>query len=295
MTLRSHLQDVRRRYIRLEGEGTGRLQGAGDPNPIAVRGPPGAPALLALHGFAGTPNEVRPITEVAARAGFLARAPRLAGHGETAEGLLDVGWRDWSRQAGDALRELRVLSGAPVVVCGVSLGSMLATHLAATFPDDVAGLVALSNAITLRFWAIRLPLGLFERYRPFGNRLYAVKGGADIRDPVVRAQHMTYDVNPIAGAVEVLRAGRLVRAELANVRCPTLVMHGLLDRVCPVANAAQFAGALGTADVEVVVLPRSGHILSVDLDRDEVARRVDAFLRRLHPKPSRAERSTRTY
>jgi dipeptidyl aminopeptidase/acylaminoacyl peptidase len=79
----------------------------------------------------------------------------------------------------------------------------------------------------------------------------------------------------------VLRAGRIVRAELGNVRCRTLVMHGHLDRVCPVANAEAFASALGTLDVEVAILPRSGHILSDDVDRSEVANTVDAFLTRI--------------
>lgn len=281
MTLRERLDRERRRYLILDGEGSGRLTGHGDPSPISVNGAPGAPAMLAFHGFAGTPNEVRPITDVATRIGWWARAPRLAGHGTTAASLLDVGWREWSHDAAVALRELRELSGAPVVVCGVSLGSLLATHLAATFPGDVAGLVALSSAIALRFWTIGLPLSLCERYRPFGNRMYVAKQGADIRDPDARAAHLTYDVNPIAGALEVLRAGRIVRAELANVRCPTLVLHGLYDRVCPVANAHRFAGALGTRDVEVGIMPQSGHILSVDVDRATVAMRVERFLTRI--------------
>jgi carboxylesterase len=272
---------ARRRYIVFEGEGAGRLTGEGDPHAIAVSGRPGARAILAFHGFAGTPNEVRPIVDVAGRVGWSARAPRLAGHAATAATLLDVGWREWSHEAAEALRELRVLSGGPVVVCGVSLGSLVATHLAATFPDEVAGLVALSNAIALRFWRIALPLAALERFRPFDNRFFVRKQGADISDPIARDKHLTYDVNPIAGAIEVVRAGRLVRAELANVRCPTLVMHGLEDRVCPVANAQRFADGLGTTDVQVVILPRSGHILSVDRDRSQVAACVEAFLGRL--------------
>jgi dipeptidyl aminopeptidase/acylaminoacyl peptidase len=94
---------------------------------------------------------------------------------------------------------------------------------------------------------------------------------------------MTYDVTPIRSAVEVLRAGREVRSRLARVTCPTLVIHGALDRVCPVGNAARFASALGTKDVEVAIMPRSGHIVTADADRAEVARLIEEFTRRLIP------------
>jgi pimeloyl-ACP methyl ester carboxylesterase len=117
--------------------------------------------------------------------------------------------------------------------------------------------------------------------RPCDNGFYVPKAGADIRDPEARRHHMTYDVTPVRSAVEVLRAGRLVRAELSRVTCPTLVIHGALDQVCPVSNAARFAKALGTSDVEVAVMPNSGHIVTADTDRAEVARLAEGFVRRI--------------
>jgi carboxylesterase len=123
-------------------------------------------------------------------------------------------------------------------------------------------------------------LAFCDRVEPFGNHFYLPKSGADIREPNARKKHLTYDVNPVKSAVEVLRAGRLVRGELSLVRCPTLVIHGQHDRVCPVSNAERFARALGTTDVEVAIMPRSGHIVTVDWDRGTVAERVDEFFAR---------------
>jgi pimeloyl-ACP methyl ester carboxylesterase len=145
----------------------------------------------------------------------------------------------------------------------------------------VAALVVLSNATRLRTPSPALVLRLCEVMHPFGNRFYVPKAGADIRDPEARRRHLTYDVTPMKSAVEVLRAGRLVWAELPQVSCPTLVIHGALDQVCPVSNAARFACALGTKDVEVAIMPRSGHIVTADFDHAEVARLIEAFLRRV--------------
>jgi carboxylesterase len=264
----------------LERSYGGQLVGGGDPSAIHIDAGRVPGAVLAFHGFAGTPNEVRVIVDAATDLGLAAHAPRLPGHGSEARTLLSVGWNDWARAARDELVHASDLSKAKVVVAGLSLGALIATHLAATFPERVAGLVVLANAIRLSA-TVRLPLRFFEVVKPFENRFFVRKTGPDIRDPVARRAHTTYDVNPIAGAVEVLRAGRVVRAELANVRCPALIVHGALDRVCPPENASSFANELGSSDVEIALMSRSGHIVSVDCDRREVAARVASFLRRV--------------
>jgi carboxylesterase len=268
--------------VKPEHSYSGRLVGTGDPSAIHTDGRPGAGAVLAFHGYAGSPREVRVVTDAGAELGFSARAPRLPGHGPTATSLLSVGWREWAAAAQSDLLRVAQASQSKVVVAGLSLGSLLATHLAANFREQVSGLIVLANALHLRLLTAS-PLLLFERFAPLDNRFSISKKAPDIRDPAARRAHVTYDVNPIRGAVEVLRAGRIVRAELGNVTCPTLVIHGALDRVCPPSNAYAFARALGTSDVEIAIMPRSGHIVSVDYDRQAVASRVAAFLRRVRP------------
>jgi carboxylesterase len=281
MMLRRLIERVAHKYVALDGPYTGKLMGEGDPSAIAFDGETGRGALLALHGFAGTPNEVRTVTDVAMKRRLFARAPRLAGHGADARELMNASWSDWVGTATDALVDLQNRAGTRVVVSGLSLGALLATHLAATHPERVAGLIAMSNAVWFRFPSPGLALAFCDRVEPLDNRFFIPKSGADIREPEVKKKHMTYDVNPARGAVEVLRAGRVVRGELALVKCPTLVVHGQHDRVCPVANADRFARDLGTTDVEVAIMPNSGHIVSVDWDRGTVAKRVDDFLARV--------------
>jgi carboxylesterase len=279
--LSERLGPFEKRFITLEDGHYGRLVGEGDPSAIRVDGATDKGGLVAFHGFAGTPNEVRILTESAARCGLSARAPRLAGHDSDVRNLLESSWNDWVSHATSVLFELADTTKRRVVVAGLSMGALLAAHLAARYPTRVAALIALGNATRLCTPAPALLLRLCEMTHPFGNRFYVPKTGADIRDPEARRRHLTYDVTPMKSAVEVLRAGRLVRAELPQVSCPTLVIHGALDQVCPVSNAARFARALGTKDVEVAIMPRSGHIVTADFDRAEVARLTEAFVRRV--------------
>ncbi|MET0593745.1 MAG: alpha/beta fold hydrolase [Polyangiaceae bacterium] len=276
--LKERIAALQKRYVTLEDGRYGHLVGHGDPSSIRGEGKKGSGGVLALHGFAGTPNEVRVVTEAAARCGLSSRAPRLPGHDSDVRHLLPMGWADWIAAAKDALFELADTTGRRVVVAGLSLGSLLATDLAVHHGDRIAGLIVLANATRLRFPSPSLVLGLCDLVRPLRNAFYVPKEGADIQDVDVRRDHLTYDVTPVQSAVEVLRAGRRVRRELGRVTCPTLVVHGALDRVCPVENAERFARALGTRDVEVAVMPHSGHIVSADRDRAEVARLIEQFL-----------------
>ena len=286
--LRKRLAALEKRFITLEDGRYGRLVGTGDPSAIRIEGAAGQGGLIAFHGFAGTPNEVRLLTDVAGRLGLSARAPRLAGHDSDVHNLMNVGWDDWVSGATSALFELCDATARRVVVAGLSMGALLAAHLAAHHPDRVAGLIALANATRLRLPSPALVLRLCEVLRPFDNAFYIPKAGADIRDPEARRRHLTYDVTPVRSAIEVLRAGRRVSADLARVRCPTLVIHGALDQVCPVHNAARFANALGTRDVTVAIMPHSGHIVSADADRAEVARLAEEFVRRVLARPQGA-------
>ena len=74
------------------------------------------------------------------------------------------------------------------------------------------------------------------------------------------------------------RAGRRVEPRLSLVTCPTLIIHGGKDRVCPPSNARLVAEALGTKDVKVVLHPNSAHLIAADVDREAVADEVARFV-----------------
>jgi esterase/lipase len=103
------------------------------------------------------------------------------------------------------------------------------------------------------------------------------KGGSDIADAEARGSQISYTADPVHAAIDLERGARLMRERFAQIRCPTLIIHGALDRVCPVSNAQRVADLLGTKDVRVAILPRSHHIITRDVERAEVARELRDF------------------
>jgi carboxylesterase len=73
---------------------------------------------------------------------------------------------------------------------------------------------------------------------------------------------------------------RVVQKELPLIRVPTLLLHGRRDRTVPVQNAPYILERLGSADKQLIWFERSGHTITVDLERDQVNRTVLAWLQR---------------
>jgi carboxylesterase len=80
--------------------------------------------VLLLHGFSGSPWEVRPLGDALSARGFHVHAPLLPGHGSTPEALRFVTWRDWLSAADDALEKL-FARFEEVSLAGLSMGALL--------------------------------------------------------------------------------------------------------------------------------------------------------------------------
>lgn len=249
---------------------------SGRPEAAAIEIEGAHPSVLCIHGFTGVPQEVAIGCEVAQGLGLRARAPCLRGHGSSSDELARTRYQDWYQSVVSTFDDLR--KTGPVIVVGLSLGSIIATELVLSAPGDVSGLVLLANAFWLQAPYPAWGLDLADR---FDVPDFSVKKGAsDYGDEQAGATHVSYNVQPIRAAASVLRAGQRVRQELHRVHCPTLILHGAKDRVCPVENSWRVAEMLGTTQTQVVVLPRSHHIVTRDRERDQVRSQLRSFFQR---------------
>jgi carboxylesterase len=242
----------------------------------------GRRGALLLHGFAGTPPELRRLGDHLAAAGWRCYGPLLAGHGTTPEDLARTTWQDWADSAMTALDELRRECDR-VVVAGQSGGGALALHLAAREPaiDAVACFAA---PLRLRGWEDGF-LPVLKRLRRWNvpgteTDLYRREGAEEL---------WSYGRRSWGSIHELARLVATVRDELPSVRAPVLICHGERDRVIAPANAAEIERRLlCSRAVERHMFPRSGHGISVDIDRDEVQRLVAAWFDQYCPEPGEA-------
>ena len=234
----------------------------------------GRRGVLLLHGFAGTPPELRHLGAHLAANGWRCVAPALAGHAATPEELEATTWRDWASSAQRALDELAGES-SEVMVAGQSMGGAMALHLAA---NDLRIRAVASLATPL--WLS----GVLHHFLPVivhGVRWHYPGGDVDLWNPDAVNELYSYGRRPTRSIRELKRLLRTVRNELAQVRAPVLIVHGARDRTADPRSAGELEERLVcSARVEKHILPRSGHAISVDVDRDAVNAEVLAWFDR---------------
>lgn len=237
-------------------------------------------ACLLVHGFTATPQEMRFLGERLHASGYTIHGARVAGHATSVEELEQTKWQQWYASVEARLGELRQRH-SHVVVVGQSMGSLLALSLAAQHPEDVAAVALLAPAVVLqRGWLETVrPILPLVGYLPSPRLRYLAKGISDIADPSAHAERECYDRMPIRALNQLLLLQRHVRRQLPLVRQPALVVHAHQDHTCSPRGVEYLQERLG-GPVEVVMLPRSYHVVSVDFEREQVAELVADFTAR---------------
>jgi carboxylesterase len=258
--------------------------GSGEKSALFLRG--GPRGLLCLHGFTGTPFEVRPLAEALAGQGFTVAAPVLAGHCTTVDDLRRTCWTDWLGSASAALDELRAVVPGPVAIAGFSMGSLLALRLAHERASQIAALVSIAAPLRLRAYqvrAVRFLASLPAALRRGPLAVLPKFGGYDVIDADMKQMNPGLPGMPIAGIHSLIELSELVRRELPDIRVPALVVHGALDRTVPPGDSLELARSLGSPVIEALVLPRSGHLVAIDVERAALIETVTRFLDRHLP------------
>jgi carboxylesterase len=231
--------------------------------------------MLLHHGFTGSPASMRPFGQWLSEQGVTVVAPRLPGHGTAWEDLEAVTWRDWEAEAERALAELSSKC-ATVVVTGLSMGGAMALHLGAKHPDTVGGVVAINALVRRPEFALAPVIRLFTR---------SVKGvGNDIKKP--GQDEIVYNRIPLKGINELGKFLRTVDRELPSLRVPLMVFSAPEDHTVKPSNSRRIMERAGSSNKELVSLPNSYHVATLDYDAETVFQRSLAFARSAAGEPS---------
>jgi carboxylesterase len=240
----------------------------------AFRRQGGRTACLLLHGFTATPEEMRFLGNHLHEQGFTVLAPCIAAHGTTPEDLARSSWQEWYDSAETAMRELH-RDADQLVLVGQSMGALLALRLATEHPQRVGRLALLAPAIRLsRWWLpwVRPLLPLLARWRPYQEKA----DSGDIADEAARAVRLGYRQIPVRALHQLLLLQREVVSRLGRVRQPCLVVQSRQDHTCAASGVAVLQRRLA-GPVQVRMLDHSFHVVSVDVDRQQVAEEVAQF------------------
>jgi len=244
---------------------------------------------LLVHGFTGTPYEMRELGDRLAAQGYTVLAPVLAGHATTLDDMLPTRWTDWYASVTAAYDELRDQCDALFPI-GLSLGASLALHLAAH--RLVNGVVAVSAPFSIENHLIPL-----FRVFPFLFSAFPViqknPNQSDTLDPTIRSKHPEYPAHPTRGAASLIFDFLPhLRNDLRDVRAPALLIQSRGDRSISAHSLDEFYARLGSREKETLWIERSGHLVLEDYSKEiafeHILRFVQAHLSAETVGPTRA-------
>lgn len=241
--------------------------------------PGGEVGILMLHGFTGTPQCMRYPAKILNQAGFSVLVPVLEGHGTHYKEMEKSTWKDWYQSAERAFQELKSHC-RQVMVVGLSMGGLLASHLAYQHPKSIHAIALLATPFFLDSFLIKkvfpsiwkTPLRWIYRYQP--------KLTYSIFEPHAKRRYGAYRKIPVASVANLLKLQKKVRQELKNISQPALLIHAEKDQTVPYANMDFARIALASQNVKTVTLKKSNHIITVDYEKDVVAKALVKFFKK---------------
>ncbi len=82
---------------------------------------------------------------------------------------------------------------------------------------------------------------------------------------------------PIRSITEIVNFQKEVAPRIPHITIPTLIIHSPYDTTAPFANMAYLKNHLGASEIKTVTLEKSDHVLTLDYEKELVAKEVVDF------------------
>lgn len=199
-------------------------------------------AILFVHGFPGSPMEMRPPATIFQQRGWTTQGILLPGFASEIETIMHKQHTDWAAAVAHALQALQATHDT-VVLAGNSMGGGLSIHATAQYGADALILFAPFWRVEHLLWdALPLLKHVLPTFRPFSvfkpnfNDPQFQKGtrnfmpNADFNDPEFQRQTLALEVHTNVFA-QIREVGLQAYQSAPQVTCPILIIQGTQDEL----------------------------------------------------------------
>ncbi len=223
--------------------------------------------VLLIHGFTGTPAEMRLLGDYLHQEGYTVLGVRLPGHGTTPEELNEMQWPQWYVAAQNACQRL-LNQCEEVMVVGLSMGGLLTMKLAAEMPISKAAILAAPIFVTDKRAKFVPILKHFIKTVPKGKRAYDV-------DEKYKITYSRMPLKALASMFDLLKLCKQII--LPQIHIPCLVIQSTAERTVQSRSAQYIYDHLGSKQKKLVWYKHSGHILTLDCEREAIFKQISKF------------------
>ncbi len=245
-------------------------------------------AALLVHGFGGTPAEMRPLGERLNAQGWAVRGMLLPGFGTDFANLGSATHRQWIEAVRKSLDDLQ-RRHAHVTLIGFSMGGAIGVNVALETPPGALVLINPFTKIDNIVWQM-LPILRYavRQFKPFQlvkldfeseearRNIGQFMPDADLSDPKVQVAVLSFSL-PTRALNELRAVGERAYARAPKVRTPTLVLQATRDTTASPAYSRKLAARIPGA--RLVEIDGEHNFIQHDPGKlNEAALEIQAFL-----------------
>jgi carboxylesterase len=246
--------------------------------PFLLVGDSSKPACLLIHGFTGTPKEMRWMGEYLNEQGYTCLGIRLSGHATDPEDIIRSRYSDWMASVEDGYHLLRGVTDN-IFLAGLSMGGVLSLLMSTRL--DVKGVIAMSTPYKLpddpRLRHIEW-ISKIVQFMPKSDE----EPGAGWFDKDAFRDHVSYPQNPVYSIGELNKLLGEMRDALPKINLPVLLIHSEDDKyVLPENMEMIFSDLKNASDKTKLYITGSGHVVTRDAARRQVFDAAVEFIQRV--------------
>ncbi|MDQ0254614.1 carboxylesterase [Evansella vedderi] len=231
----------------------------------------GKRAVLLLHGFTGNSADVRMLARFLEKKGYTSHAPQYKGHAVPPEELVKYGPDDWWEDVQAGYNHLKELGYDEIAVGGLSLGGVFSLKVGYTLP--VKGIIPMCAPVNIK--------GEEEMHQ--GVLDYARKYKRHEKKPEeqIEQEMKEFEGTPLPTIRQLQKFNKDVRANIDMIYAPTLVVQARHDEMIDTNSANIIYEEIQSDLKELNWYEESGHVITLDKERDQLHEDVYAFLEKL--------------
>jgi carboxylesterase len=234
--------------------------------------PGGKTGCVLVHGFTGTPKEMRLMGDYLNRNEVTVIGIRLAGHATQISDMIRTRWKDWLTSVEDGINLLSDFCDN-IFVAGLSMGGILALMAASRYAID--GVIAMSAPYTIsNDWRVKLAKQI-SLFMPFVK-----KEQSDTIDQKTSKDHVDYSAYPTRSIAELDNLVKTLHCNLPQIHIPVLLINSKNDKTVPPSHAENYRSEIPSNHFELVTLENSGHVITEDIERKIVFNAALNFIRK---------------
>ncbi|MBA4537075.1 carboxylesterase [Bacillus aquiflavi] len=240
------------------------------PKPFTFKS--GTRAVLLLHGFTGNTADIRMLARYLEKKGYTCHAPLYKGHGVPPEELVHTEPKDWWNDVLNGYEFLKNNGYDEIAVVGLSLGGVFSLKLGYTVP--VKGIIPMCAPMY-----IKSEQTMYEGILYYARKYKQSEGKSAEQ---IEREMLEFQKRPMTTLKALQELISDVRNHVELVYAPTFVVQARHDHIIN-PNSANIIYHEVQSDVkEIKWYEESGHVITLDKERDQLHKDVFRFLEKLN-------------